>query len=1541
MAQINVESSPLPFSNLRQSSKALPGSTLFDIVDNNVPDRYKNAGLGAIVTINGEIVPVEYWDRIKPKPNTLVNIRVVPQGGGGGKNPLAAILSIAVLIAAPYLAPIIGTALGVTSTIGVQLIGAAIGAVGRLAISALAPPPKQSNVGNNNVSNPTSSPTQFIEGANNALNPYGVVPINLGVNRIFPFQGARPYTESQNNDQYVRQIFTYGFSNETIIGELKLADTALDEFKDFDIEHKLQGDLHEGSDLYSNDVFQEDLSIVLNQVDGYSTITSAQNADELQVDITFPRGLAKFNDEGKRNSRRVTLEAQYAKTGESPQVWSPAFAEYTTFSGKTFGIAGVVGNGYNRNARGGSRTDVVVVNKYSGKISVIAGQVGWQSAQPIPSSSIRIANITVSTVENQHPWGAGNGTFTTTFSLSDVRQSSLFGSTLEDNNSFVPTKISPTQYTISDGAILVNDLDISANTSEALRKSLRVVLPERGQYDVRVRRITADTTNDQILDQSAWTALKSVRYESPIKLQGLCGTALRIKATDQLNGSVDQYNLLAKNIIPDYDPELDEWPNRITSNPASLYRYVLQCDANEKPLPDEKIDLDALADWHLHCVDQGYSYNRNIDYETSVDEILRDIASAGAASPAIVDGKRTIVIDRIKDDVVQIVTPRNSWNYSGQMLYPEIPHAFRVQFRNKDEGYAQDELIVYDDGYDETNATLFELLELQSCTNATLAFKTARRHLASIRLRPETHTFMMDFEHLVALRGDRIKLEHDAPIIGIGDGRIKEVFTSGGSPNLVTGFSIDDTVRIPSNGMYYVRVRLSDGTFLYKQINVFVGADMTQFNFTSPFDIEDTPSAGDLCYFVEAGHEVDLVITRIEPQDEYTARITAVNYAPEIFSAETAPIPKFNSNITTPLEFIRPLPPLLLEEQSNEDVMLLNSDGSFTSRAVFTLENQNNGVVETKVKVRASGTDFFTNANVLEATPERLIITGLEDGTRYDIHIRYRRIGTNTYSKPLELNTYLFVGASGLPDDVSGFLVNVVDNVSFFKWDANDDIDLSHYKIKYSNVYSGASWATAQTLENKIFETKFTTPFLGGTYLIKAVDLSNNESENPTAIITYNPGVVANAVAVLEESPEFLGLKQDVISENNSIVLSNPEINVGYYYFNKTLDLTDIFPSFVSAKVIANGAFINNVFAESDIFGVTDIFGQGQNNVFDIEDVFNNEDVFGIGVDGWAVALEYRKIDSSPSFIDINNNLADTDASSYSDTRGIITVDDNLNPMGDLEAYTFTEDTADGQHYIRPETNLPLDVEHTYSIFVKSTNRWVRLLVRDDTDTSHYFWINVDLQNGVIVNNFESGNATFTDFQLIEFGNGWYRITATGIVNSAGGTRVQTYVYSLLPDEGNGEISYIGDDSSTLNIWGLEIVASSNAYNPLWESWNTLEAGTITFQGIQFRVKMESLQENVSPQITTLSVNIDMPDRIERGEDVDVPIDGITIDFTPKFKATPAIAITIQDGTANDSIEYIEKNSGGFTFKVYNTDTSGYVARTVDYIASGFGRKNT
>jgi len=387
-------------------------------------------------------------------------------------------------------------------------------------------------------------------------------------------------------------------------------------------------------------------------------------------------------------------------------------------------------------------------------------------------------------------------------------------------------------------------------------------------------------------------------------------------------------------------------------------------------------------------------------------------------------------------------------------------------------------------------------------------------------------------------------------------------------------------------------------------------------------------------------------------------------------------------------------------------------------------------------------------------------MTGLVDGAKYDIHIRYRRVGASVFSIPLQINNYTYVGASGLPDDVTEFMIAVAGESALFKWLPNDDIDLAGYRLRFTSAFSGASWGTSQLLENLIGEARVTLPFQSGTYLIKAVDLLGNESANATTIVTYDQSALRNVVATLTESSDFLGTKDNTQVQLGTLILADTALD-GYYYFDNDLDLGAVYISQLAANIVAGGAYVNDIFDMDDLFAEDDLFAAGgSNDIFTMDDIFTEEDIFGIGSEAWLVQLQYRITDDDP------------------------------------------------------------------------------------------------------------------------------------------------------------------------------------AASPTWSAWTEFAAGSQEFRAVEFRVLMRSLADNISPQITTLEVSVDMPDRIERGEDLVVLAAGATVVYSPAFKEPPAVLLTIQDGAVDDRIEFTAKSASGFTFRVYNGDAAGYVDRTYDYIVSGYGRVN-
>jgi sulfur carrier protein ThiS len=154
------------------------GSTLGDII--------RSLGLAdqhPLVSIDGSPVPLEWWDRVRPRAGHVVVVRAIPRGGGGGggnKGWIQIIAGVILIIVGIVLA--VGT-WGAATPFGIPLIIMGIGLVAGGAIALLMPPPSLPKLKSGSGGD---SPVFSITGSRNTANPYGAVPKVYGRHRIFP-----------------------------------------------------------------------------------------------------------------------------------------------------------------------------------------------------------------------------------------------------------------------------------------------------------------------------------------------------------------------------------------------------------------------------------------------------------------------------------------------------------------------------------------------------------------------------------------------------------------------------------------------------------------------------------------------------------------------------------------------------------------------------------------------------------------------------------------------------------------------------------------------------------------------------------------------------------------------------------------------------------------------------------------------------------------------------------------------------------------------------------------------------------------------------------------------------------------------------------------------------------------------------------------------------------------------------------------------------------------------------------------------------------
>lgn len=134
-------------------------------------------------------------------------------------------------------------------------------------------------------------------------------------------------------------------------------------------------------------------------------------------------------------------------------------------------------------------------------------------------------------------------------------------------------------------------------------------------------------------------------------------------------------------------------------------------------------------------------------------------------------------------------------------------------------------------------------------------------------------------------------------------------------------------------------------------------------------------------------------------------------------------------------------------------------------------------------------------------------------------------------------------GKTKPPQSVTGMVAVALDRQLKLQWDESPDLDVrvgGQFIIKYTPKVSGVSWTDGFQLELVSgASTAVTLPNVYGTYMIKAMDSTRNESLNHTQIVSDPTGQVGtNIVATLTEDSLFLGNKTGLIVTNGLLQLA-------------------------------------------------------------------------------------------------------------------------------------------------------------------------------------------------------------------------------------------------------------------------------------------------------------------------------------------------------------------------------------------------------------------
>lgn len=1051
--------------------------------------------LHARVFIDGVMIEKAQWEEAVPNAGQALTIRVIPMGGGGGESggkmalrivAMIAIVAVATALAQPELYPV---AWGI-GAVGAATIGAGFAIGATLAMSALIPParPRVADLSNAGLDS-SSSPTLSLTGSSNQMAPYAPIPRVYGRHLIYPPLAARTYTEVVGNDQYLRLLFCCGYGPLTL-ADLKIGQTPINQFQDVELEIRYGFPDDAPLTLFPSDVYEDNSSILLSSAAGWQQRTSQAHAKELSVDITFPGGLVQFLTTGGTAAYGVTVGVEYRLVGDVS--WTAADTQPLVYASVQTSFSGLNNDLVFTALRGGTSGNAVLVRVVAGTaLSVTAGaQWDEDGNQTFPPDYIQIEIVDgVTTSAAVKTAIEANSAAAALITVAHASGNTGAGAIALSGGAAA-------SYQLAGGRDVIPAFQVSNNVQTQARYSLRWTVPTEGSYEVRLRKVTADANNTYIKDQVYWTTLRTIQPGAPVTKTGLCLVAMRIKATDQLNGTVDQFNCIAQSILPDWTGTA--WVARPTSNPASIYRDILQGSANKRPKADSRLDLATMQDFHARCAAQGFQFNAVIDFRTTVKQFRQDVLAVGRGTFGLRDMKYSVVQDLLQATPVDVITPRTSSGFRWTKRFLDPIHAFKVRFVDEANNWQQGERIVYADGYDATNATIFEEVDAGlGVTNGDQVWKLKRRELADAFLRADDYVMQMDFAHLTFTRGDRIQFQHDVILAGLLSARIKTVTVNGGGD--ATGITFDDALTMAGGTNYGARIKKASGAQLVQQI-VTVAGETSSVTFTTPIPVATIPAAGDLVLFGELGREsLDCIVKAIDPDVDYAATVHLLDYAPAIHAADSGPIPPYDSHVTTTAEDRRLVAvPILDRIQSDETVLLRDTDGSYQSRILLTLHFASGfrlpvSHVEAQYRLSASSGAWAQLFAPVGGLAAMVSLAPVQDGASYDLRVRgVSDIGAT--SDWLTIANHTVIGKTTPPPDVPLFLRDGDRLVWAYP---APPLDMGGFEIR-RHFGTRVNWASAQPIHSGLLSgTSWPLPGDLGTmtYLIKAVDTAGNDSD--------------------------------------------------------------------------------------------------------------------------------------------------------------------------------------------------------------------------------------------------------------------------------------------------------------------------------------------------------------------------------------------------------------------------------------------------------------
>ena len=736
---------------------------------------------------------------------------------------------------------------------------------------------------------------------------------------------------------------------------------------------------------------------------------------------------------------------------------------------------------------------------------------------------------------------------------------------------------------------------IDGKTTSKYERSHRIELTGDAPWDIRVRRITDDSTKVALQNKTFWESYTEI-IDGKFRYPNSAIVGVRIDSSQFSNIPRRSYDLkLLKVKIPsNYNPETRAytgvWDGTFTvawtDNPAWCFydlitnaRYGLGGFIAESQV--DKWTLYAIGRYCDELVPDGFGgqeprFTCNIYMQTREEayNVINSMATIFRGMPYWATGAITVGYDAPSDPVYQYTNSNvfdGSFNYSGSALKARHTVAL-VTWNDPEDFYRQKVEYVEDaDGIARYGIIQTEVVAV-GCTSRGQANRVGRWLLFTEQNETEIVSFRTGLEGFVARPSQVIQIADEMRAGTRLGGRI-----IGSAINTLILDSDVSSVANISTGT--ISVILPNGTLETRTIANVSGTVIT----VSP-NFSQVPATNAI-WMVETSTlslQTFKVVSVVEGQDGVD--ITALAHNPDKYAYVEQGL-KLQPRIVSSLSVTPNAPTNLsvnetLYEQGAEVKVLVTLSWSPVANATAY-------AISYKI-------DNGNWINLPNTSSTSIDIRDTVDG-QYIFKV-FALNSVNKRSIPSELNATIY-GKTAPPADVTGFSINIVGTSAYLSWDAVPDLDLSHYVIRHSRATTGATYAKATDLLTKVPRPAVSSvaPAMTGTYFIKAVDKSGYESANSTEIVALIENIKdLNVIETITESPSFNGLKDECFVNEEGFLVLDTSVDFdsvlgdfddvagdfdggggttsteGTYYFENFVDLGNVYTSRVTADLLVD-----------------------------------------------------------------------------------------------------------------------------------------------------------------------------------------------------------------------------------------------------------------------------------------------------------------------------------------------------------------------------------